>query len=192
MEVVGGENEWTQSTLKQVDHMNGLIQNLVMIAKAEENGDKSKLEEINASETVMQTISPYRALVEKSGKTLNTDIEENVMVTSDEGKLRQLTTILVDNAIKYCDEKGAVGISLSSVRHGKFRMRMTVSNTYRDGAGIDCNRFFDRFYREDRSHNIDKGGYGIGLSIAESICRRYDGDIRAGWKDGVISFVVNL
>ena len=139
-----------------------------------------------------QTIAPYRALAEQSGKNLKTNIEKDVMVTSDESKLRQLSTILVDNALKYCDENGEVEVSLIPIKHGKLRMRLVVSNSYKDGAGIDCNRFFDRFYREDQSHNIDKGGYGIGLSIAESICRRYGGNIKAGWKDGVISFIVNL
>lgn len=192
LEVTEGENEWTKSTLNQVDHMNGLIQNLVMIAKAEEREDKSLLTQINASQTVEQTVNPYKALAEKSGKTLNTDIEKDVTVTSDESKLRQLTTILVDNAIKYCDDGGEVNISLSAQKHGQTSMRLTVSNSYKDGAGIDCNRFFDRFYREDQSHNIDKGGYGIGLSIAESICRRYGGSIKAVWKDGIISFTVNM
>lgn len=192
LEVIAGENEWTKSTLNQVDHMNGLIQNLVMIAKAAEREDKSKLAEINASEAVEQTVAPYKALAEQSGKTLDTEIEKEVMVTTDESKLRQLTTILVDNAIKYCDENGRVSVSLIPVKRGQTRMRLIVSNSYKDGADIDCNRFFDRFYREDQSHNIDKGGYGIGLSIAESICRQYGGSIKAGFKDGVISFCVHM
>ena len=192
LEVTSGENEWTKSTLNQVDHMNGLIQNLVMIAKAAEKEDKSKLAEINASEAVEQTVAPYKALAEQSGKTLETEIEKDVIVTTDESKLRQLTTILVDNAIKYCDENGRVSVSLIPVKRGQSRMRLIVSNSYKDGSNIDCNRFFDRFYREDQSHNIDKGGYGIGLSIAESICRQYGGSIKAGFKDGVISFCVHM
>ena len=192
LEMTGGENEWTKSTLNQVDHMNGLIQNLVMIAKAEEREDKSKLAEINASEAVEQTVAPYKALAEQSGKTLNTSIEKDILVTSDESKLRQLTTILVDNAIKYCDDNGEVAVRLNPIKHGQLRMKLVVSNSYKDGAEIDCNRFFDRFYREDQSHNIDKGGYGIGLSIAESICRQYGGNIKAAWKDGKISFTVTL
>ena len=192
LEVTGGENEWTKSTLKQVDHMNGLIQNLVLIAKAEEREDKSKLAEINASEIIDQTAAQYKAVSEQSGKVLKTEIEKAVTVISDESRLRQLATILIDNAFKYCDDNGEVNIGLTRVKHGRAGMKLTVSNSYRDGAGIDCNRFFDRFYREDQSHNIDKGGYGIGLSIAESICRQYGGTIKAGWKDGIISFTVNM
>ena len=190
LEVTGGENEWTQSTLKQVDHLNGLIQNLVMISRAEEKEDTSQMVSINASDAVEQTVKPYEALAMQSGKELVKEIDKEVMVVADESKLRQLTTILIDNAIKYCDDNGKVTVSLNQVKKGK--IRLTVSNSYAEGKGVDYNLFFDRFYREDKSHNIDKGGYGIGLSIAESICQQYRGSIKAVWKDGVISFVCQL
>ncbi|MBO4414397.1 MAG: HAMP domain-containing histidine kinase [Lachnospiraceae bacterium] len=190
LEATGGENEWTRSTINQVEHLNGLIQNLVMIAKAEEKEDTSNMVSINASDIVEQTVSPYEALAIQSGKELVKAIDKDVMVVADESKLRQLTTILIDNAIKYCDENGKVTVALDQTRKGK--IRLAVSNSYAEGRDVDYNRFFDRFYREDKSHNIDKGGYGIGLSIADSICRQYGGDIRANWKDGVISFVCQL
>ncbi len=53
-------------------------------------------------------------------------------------------------------------------------------------------RFFERFYREDKSHNQDKGGYGIGLSIAENLVEQYHGSIRAEYHDSVITFVCTL
>ena len=98
-------------------------------------------------------------------------------------------TILLDNAVKYCDENGSIFVGLEGHKKG---IRLTVSNSYADGKDIDCKRFFDRFYREDNSRNIDTGGYGIGLSIAESICGQYGGDIQAQWQNGRISFVCCL
>ena len=190
IEAMNGENEWTRSTVNQVEHLNGLIRNLVMIAKAEEKEDTSNMMSINASDIVEQTVSPYEALAMQSGRELVKEIDKDVMVVADESKLRQLTTILIDNAIKYCDEKGKVTVALDQIRKG--RIRLTVSNDYAEGKDVDYNLFFDRFYREDQSHNIDKGGYGIGLSIAESICNQYRGSINANWKDGVISFVCQL
>lgn len=191
-ELMHGEDEWSQSTLKQVDHLNGLIQNLVLIAKAAEREDKSIMSEINASHCVEESVSNFEAMAKQADKTLAKDIEKDLKIIGDESKLRQLTTLLVDNAIKYCDEKGTVTVTLTTPKKGKKGLKLTVSNSYAAGADIDCNRFFDRFYREDQSHNIDKGGYGIGLSIAESICRQNGGSIHATWKDGVISFVCQL
>ena len=190
LEVTGGQNEWTTSTLNQVDHLNGLIQNLVMISKAAEKEDVSNLVSINATEVVEQTIKPYEAVAKKAGTELTVNTEKDVMVLADESKLRQLATILIDNAIKYCDKDGKVEVELSQTRKNK--IKLTVANSYAEGKDVDYNMFFDRFYREDKSHNIDKGGYGIGLSIAESICRQYGGSIKAVWKDGIISFVCQL
>lgn len=192
IEVSSGENEWTRSTLKQVDHMNGLIQNLVMIARAEEKANRGKAEKINATQIIKETIKPYEALASQEGKRLEEHIGDGVELSGEESKLRQLTTILVDNAIKYCDDKGTVEISLSSIKKGKTGLRLTVSNNFAEGKNADLERFFDRFYREDASHNIDKGGYGIGLSMAESVCKQASGSIKAQWKDGIISFIVQL
>ena len=191
LELTGGENEWTDSTLKQVDHLNGLIQNLVMITRSQEQEDLSELTEISAAVCVKESLDPYEPVAAGRGLTIRREINEDVRAKADESKLRQLATILIDNAIKYCDENGLVTVALDHLKNGK-GMLLTVSNDYADGADVDCSRFFDRFYREDESHNIDRGGYGIGLSIAESICRQYKGTITADWKNGVIRFVCSL
>ena len=69
---------------------------------------------------------------------------------------------------------------------------MHIQNTYKEGANVDYSRFFERFYREDEAHNVDRGGYGIGLSIAESICHQYGGSINASWKNDEIIFTCLL
>ena len=193
-EMLNGENEWTQSTLRQVDRLNGLIQNLVMIARAQETEDADLVRDVDVSTLVLDTVKPYNSLAQQEEKTLEIEISPNLHMTADESRIRQLATILVDNAFKYCDEKGSIFISLSRARLSR-QIRFTVSNSYANGKGVDYNRFFERFYREDSSHNSDgndRGGYGIGLSIAESICGQYKGSIRASWKDGLITFACLL
>ena len=192
LEMMHGEDEWTKSTLKQVDHLNGLIQNLVLIARAAEREDKSTMAQVDSSTCVEESVANFDALAKQSEKTLEREIEKDLYIVADESKLRQLTTLLVDNAIKYCDAKGTVRVTLTSLKKGKKGIRLTVSNSFASGAGVDCRQFFDRFYRMDASHNIDQGGYGIGLSIAESICQQSGGSIRATWKDGIISFICQL
>lgn len=189
-QMLNGEDEWSVSTLKQIDHMNGLIANLVMISKAQEMEDKSEMVMIDVSGVVADSVKTFEPVAAKDGITLSTDIVPEAKMKADASKIMQLTTILVDNAIKYCDDKGTVKVGLTQIR--KNAVRMTVTNSYADGANVDCNKFFERFYREDKSHNIDKGGYGIGLSIAENICRQYRGTIQASWKNGEISFICTL
>ena len=189
-EMMKGETEWTQSTLRQVEHMNGLIQNLVMISKAAEKEDRSAMGVIDVSKAVRETVEPFTSLAVQDKKELVRTIEENVTLRADESKIRQLTSILVDNAFKYCDAQGKIEVSLTTQKKGKL-VCLTVSNSYKEGEKTDYNRFFERFYRKDESHE-NQSGYGIGLSMAESICSQYGGRIRAEWKDGMISFICQL
>ena len=186
-EMMNGENEWTQSTMRQVDRLNGLIANLVMITRAQEKEDRSVMTEIDVSKGVEETVRPYESLAQQDKKELTLDITPNIRIVADESKIRQLASLLIDNAFKYCDPEGAVTVQLNAVRKGKF-IRLVISNSYAAGEKLDYSRFFERFYREDRSRNVDRGGYGIGLSIAESIIQQYGGSISASWKDGMISF----
>ncbi len=191
-EISNGESEWTQSTIRQVDRMNGLIKSLVMITKTREKEEKKALSDINISSVVSQTVKEFSAIAESENKTLTQSVEPDLLIRGDESKLRQLTMILIDNAVKYCDPDGEIGVILEKTRHGKRNVKLTVKNSYADGNEIDCKRFFDRFYREDSSRNIDTGGYGIGLSIAQSICEQYNGNIYAEWENGTIQFVCEI
>jgi signal transduction histidine kinase len=188
--MINGEDEWSESTMKQIDHMNGLIQNLVMISKAQEIEDKTDLSIIDVSSVVEGTVKTFESVAAKEELTLTTNIVPEAKMKADASKIMQLTTLLVDNAIKYCDDGGTVKVELAQPKKGS--VRLTVINSYKDGANVDYNKFFERFYREDKSHNIDKGGYGIGLSIADNLCRQYNGSIKALWKNGEISFVCLL
>ena len=190
-ELTEGESEWTQSTIKQVDRMNGLIQNLVMITRTREQENRGKREVTDISAAVRESVSPFEAMTAQQGKTLETAISDGVTLVTDGSAIRQLTTLLTDNAVKYCDDGGVIRIALEQNKRGRGAL-LTVSNSYADGQGVDTSRFFDRFYRQDESHNIDRGGYGIGLSIAESICENCGGSIEAVWRDGVISFICQL
>ena len=189
IEMTAGESEWTQSTLSQVERVEGLINNLVMIARAQKQADQDATAVVDVSHCVSQTVDTYEALARQEGHELTRHVQDGVCMMADEGKLRQLATVLLDNAMKYCDEGGAVDVALTS---DKKSVTLIVSNTYSEGEGVDYDKFFDRFYRHDESHNIDRGGYGIGLSIADSICRAYHGTIHAEWRDGVIRFVCCL
>ncbi|MBP3871965.1 MAG: HAMP domain-containing histidine kinase [Faecalicoccus sp.] len=186
--IINGENEWTESTIRQVDRMSGLINNLVMITKTKEMED---LSEVNVSDVTAGCAKEYSALADSREITISKEIEDDIKITTNESKLRQLVVILLDNAVKYCDEKGNITVSLEKMKKGN-KIRLTVSNTYKEGKDMDYSKFFDRFYREDTSHNIDTGGYGIGLSIAKSICDQFEGSIKAEWKDDVISFICEL
>ena len=185
LEILEGENEWTQSTIRQVDHMTGLIQNLVTIVRADEKLQDGDLQKCDVSKIFKDTVENYRIVIEQDNKKLTEEIDKDIHMYAMEAQIRELCTILIDNAIKYCDDEGTISVGLHS--SGK-AVELTVANDYKEGENVDYKRFFERFYREDASHNMDKGGYGIGLSIAESIVNQYKGSIDVSWDKGVIRF----
>lgn len=192
-EMLDGESEWTQSTLRQVDRLNGLIQNLVMITRAQEKETAERVP-TDISGTIKETVETYLPVAEQDGKKMEQNIPDGITMKAVDSEIRQLVTLLLDNAIKYCDEGGTIRTSLWQKGRETW---ISVSNNYAEGKDVDYTRFFERFYRKNEAHTIDnskdsKGGYGIGLSIAESLVKKYNGSIRADWKDGVITFICML
>ena len=190
-EMLSGETEWTQSTLNQVSRLEGLVRDLMTIVRGEEReADGQTAGDIDASTVVGQAVESFRSVAQQGGKELESSIPDGVNVRGTEASLEQLTCLLVDNAIKYCDEGGTVRVQLAQGRLGH-GCTLSVTNDFAEGADVDYRRFFDRFYRADESHE-NQQGYGIGLSVAESICERYHGSIKASWKAGKITFTCVL
>lgn len=188
IEMMDGKSEWTESTVKQVNRMSELISQLVVLSRLEERQD-IVLTDVDMSAEVSSVITSFKSIAETNEIQLDTHIDEDIHVMADQKGLRELVNILLDNAVKYCDEGGKVEVGLT--KKGKSAI-FTVSNDYAAGEGVDYKRFFDRFYREDKSHNSEKQGYGIGLSMAESLVRMFKGRITVNYKKPVITFTITL
>jgi signal transduction histidine kinase len=92
----------------------------------------------------------------------------------DEKQIRQLVSILIDNAIKHSNPKGRIRVALGE---DGGRPCLSVFNT---GVGVpdtEKSKIFDRFYRSDESRSRETGGYGLGLSIAQAIAAAHRGKI---------------
>lgn len=194
-EMMSGETEWTQSTLRQVDRLEGLVRDLMTIVRGEERAQNEAdqgrgLTVFDVTTVVGQAVDSFKALAQQNGVGLESSLAEGASVRGNEASLEQLTCLLVDNAIKYCDEGGTVTVRLSKPLIGR-GCTLAVSNDFAEGSNVDYRRFFERFYRADEAHE-NQQGYGIGLSVAESICQRYHGSIKASWKAGIITFTCVL
>lgn len=189
-QMLHGEDEWNISTLHQVDRMTSLIQNLVLISRAKEKSSEGAAILVDASSVLEDTVKTFTPVATQDGKQMTAQIAEGVTLMGEESEIRQLSSLLIDNAIKYCDPDGEISVTLQQVK--KTQARLLVSNSYAAGENQNYARFFDRFYRQDEAHSIDRGGFGIGLSIAESLVHQYRGTISASWKDGIITFTCLL
>ncbi|HER5565235.1 TPA: HAMP domain-containing histidine kinase [Streptococcus pyogenes] len=189
VELMTGESEWTKSTSDQVKRLTGLINQMITLARLEEQPDVV-LHMVDFSAIAQDAAEDFKSLVLKDGKRFDLTIQPNIMIKAEEKSLFELVTILVDNANKYCDPKGLVKVSLTTIGRRRKRAKLEVSNTYLEGKSIDYSRFFERFYREDESHNSKEKGYGIGLSMAESMVKLFKGTITVNYKNHAIVFTV--
>lgn len=189
VELMNGESEWTKSTNDQVERMTGLINSLVAMARLEEQPELV-LTNVNFSDIARDAAEDFKGPVIKDGKEFVMDIQPNIHVKAEEKSLFELVTLLVDNANKYCDPAGKVSVTLSKNRLSKAKLE--ISNTYTKGKDVDYTKFFERFYREDESHNNKTSGYGIGLSMVQTMVKLFKGNISVNYKDDTITFVVSL
>lgn len=189
VELMNGESEWTKSTNDQVKRMTGLINSLVAMARLEEQPELV-LTNVNFSDIARDAAEDFKGPVIKDGKEFVMDIQPNIHVKAEEKSLFELVTLLVDNANKYCDPAGKVSVTLRKNRLSKAKLE--ISNTYTKGKDVDYTKFVERFYREDESHNNKTSGYGIGLSMAQTMVKLFKGNISVNYKDDTITFVVSL
>ena len=187
-EAVSGKTKWTESTTRQVKRLQSLIENLVVLTRLDEMND-IVLTDIDYSALVSETAEPFRSVIESAGRKYECRIEPGIHVNGERRTLQQIVSVLLDNAAKYCDEEGIVSIRLT--RKGKGSL-LSVSNTYEEGKDVDTSRFFERFYRQDESHNSGKSGFGIGLSMAKEMTERMNGRMEVGYREGIITFSVEL
>ena len=190
-EMMSGETEWTRSTLAQVDRLEGLVRDLMAIVRGEEKSSEEEgLADIDVTAVVQKAADSFKSVAQQNGINLETSLADGVSLRGSASSIEQLTCLLVDNAIKYCDKAGTTEVRLAPARLGR-GCTLAISNDFAEGADVDYRRYFERFYREDEAHE-NQQGYGIGLSVAQSICERYHGSIKATWKAGRITFACIL
>ena len=192
IEIESGKSEWTTSIRGQIKRMNGLVKNMLTLSRMEEDKIHLVFSDIDMSKIIVESAASFAAVADSREIKYNMDIAEDIHITGDKNGINQLSSLLIDNAMKYSSDKGNVNVSLYKESRGK-KVHFEVSNTCDSIPEGNLDRLFDRFYRADSSRSRDTGGYGIGLSVARAIATSYGGQIEAK-RDGdhTIRFVVIL
>lgn len=182
------ENEWITGIKKQTDKMKELVNSLVALTRMDENENNIVMEEFSISDAVYDTAMVFKGVCEQKKKKLNIDVQQDIMYKGDESSIRQLISVLLDNAVKYCDNHGEIDVNVSKGKN----IWISVTNDYEDVANIEIDRLLDRFYRADKAR-VRNGSYGLGLSIANMIVIKHHGMLKIkNIDDKKIEFIVTL
>ena len=185
-----GENEYLGYIRSEVRRTDTLVRNLLTLARMDRNETKAEMKRFDLSRAVLDVTLPFESTVYEAGKTMETDVPDGIDCLGNEEMIKQLTVILLSNALKYSDPGGRIEISLKA--RGKQR-ELRVFNTGDAIPPENRERIFDRFWRADPAHGRETGGHGLGLAIARSIIESHHGRIAVDSGEGSgTAFTVTL
>ncbi len=180
MELLQGKSNWSGNIRSQVDRLDGLVKQLLLLARLDEKQWAGKTTDINFTNELKNEVSIYEETVTQKELTLKTDIAEGLRIHAEEESVRQLLHVLLDNAMQYTPSGGSVWISAGKE---KKTLRLEITNTVDALPQIEPERLLDRFTRGDTARSRKNGGTGIGLSTAKSVTDLYHGEITVSYLD---------
>ncbi|WP_041450109.1 two-component system histidine kinase PnpS [Amphibacillus xylanus] len=175
---------------KESDRLQSLIHDLLELSKLERDEFKINLNRINFSSIVRESVTIVKDMANKRNVELILDVNDDLNLTGDEQRLKQVILNLLYNAISYSKKDGKVHVSA-------YKNQQWLTLTVKDnGIGIPeslIGRIFERFYRVDQGRSRETGGTGLGLAIVKHIVEAHDGFIEVDSQYGVGStFTINL
>ena len=170
-------------------NMQVLVENLLTLVRSDNQTLMFEKEHFDIS-TMAGDILKDMEMIDEGQHIFEKDIEESVMVCLDYAKVKQTFRIFLDNAIKYTQKDGIIGVRIK-----KYQKNVIIT-IYDTGIGVskeDLPHLFERFYRSDDSRTRETGGHGLGLAIAKAMIIGQDGRIRVKSKEGEgSSFIIEM
>lgn len=157
---------------KETESMTSLVEKLLFLARGDSGTQKLEKEEFWLNEVIEEVIKESRLIADKH-KIVNTQ-NDAVSIYADRKMIKQMIRIFINNSIKFTPEQGEIRID--SVNQGN-AVKVTIEDT---GVGIpekDIPKIFNRFFRVDKARAREKGGSGLGLSIARWIIDAHRGKV---------------
>ncbi len=181
-----GENEWLANIQYENERMGDLVKQLLDLSRAE--NAETPMETVDLSRIVTGEVLAFESLAFDQGKTIQSVIDDGIHVLGNQAQLAQLTSILLDNAVRH-GAGPSIELSLKSQGHS------AVLSLMNDGDEIPAEKLehlFDRFYRVDEARNSEGQHYGLGLSIAKAVTEKHGGTIGVSCNEGKVIFTVSL
>lgn len=172
-DTIRSQSRWVEHLRDEGLRMKGLVEDLLFLARGDAGDRERPRGRVELSQVCEGCVMSFEPLAFEAGLVLESSVAPGVGVTGDGEELRRLCAILLDNACKYCGPGGTVRVTLE----GGGEAALTVHNTGEPIPAEDQAHLFERFYRADAARGREKGGYGLGLSIAAAIVERHGGKI---------------
>ena len=182
-----GDNQWLQNIQYENERMGLLVGQLLDLARTE--NVTPQMEHIDFSRLVAGEALPFESVAFEKGLALNTAITSGIAVEGNGAQLKQLTSILLDNAVRHSKPEGEVRLTLTK-DHGI--AEISVINKGDEIPAEHRERIFERFYRMDTARNGEDKHYGLGLAIAKAIVDAHHGHIEVLCYNDLVEFRASI
>lgn len=183
------EKKWLDNIKTENNRMNKLVISLLDLSKSENIKENEVYTNVNLSKVIKNKALTFESLIYENSLELDVDVANDIMFNCNEDRIKELLSILMDNAIKYSLPNSQITVKLSKEKNNIY---LSVKNKGKEIPISEREKIFERFYRLDKSRNRDDNRYGIGLSIAKNIVINHNGTISVNCKDGYTTFMVNF
>jgi signal transduction histidine kinase len=159
---------------QESDYMSSVIGKLLFLARSDAGKEQLTFEDVELKGLITGLASNIEALAQDKGIKFAVDAKEELTVSGDKVKLRQLFINILENAVRYTPADGHISVSLVKQESDAV---ISISDT---GIGISPEHLphiFERFYRVDKARARADGGVGLGLAIAKIIAESHKGNI---------------
>ena len=208
-----GENKWLANIQYENERMGVLIGQLLDLARTE--NVTPQMERVDFSRLVAGEVLPFESVAFEKGLKLTSNIADGIVVDGCSSQLRQVVSILLDNAICHSKAPGSVSgdaqgnalgsasgsaqvaepaeVVLNLTKEHKFA-RLSVINSGDEIPKEQRDQLFERFYRMDsaRSDGGDGKHYGLGLAIAKAIATYHKAHLEVQCYGGLVEFIMKI
>lgn len=182
MEIISGE----------VKRLSRLVRSMLEVSRIQDKGiPAERKRSFDLCQVVGEVLLSFEQKI--NGKSLNveTDLPDvGAISMADPDAITQVVYNLIDNAVKFCPEKGTLGLRVKEAKGGKYLI--SVSNTGPTIPAEELPLVFDRFHKTDKSRSVDRDGWGLGLYIVKTIILAHEEDIYVTSRDGVTEFTFTM
>ena len=182
-----GDNQWLRNIQYENERMGLLVGQLLDLARTE--NITPQMEHIDLSRLVAGETLPFESVAFEKGLVLNSNITNGITLEGNSTQLKQLTSILLDNAIRHSKPDSEVQLTLTK-DHGV--AEISVINKGDEIPAEYRELIFERFYRIDTARNGEDKHYGLGLAIAKAIVDAHHGHIEVNCYNGLVEFHVRM
>lgn len=183
------QQKWLEHTRTEGERMKKLVDDLLFLAKSDAPAPPERCAPFDLSDAAWACLLPLEPIAFERGVNLISKVPPKIVMHGDEGHMKQLMVILLDNACKYAGKGGEVRFAVSAENGWA---RIEVRNTGEPIPPEQLPRLFERFYRVDGSRTREQGGTGLGLAIAKTITVRHHGRIAVQSTAACTTFTVHL